>query len=109
MGDSNHGRRRSREDQRGAGREEGTNEDNPSEAYRNYRDDDPEDEGSEDGGDPRDTSRGSRRSGSARSELQVLMNFRLKVINLVNYFSTPWELDEEAVRSAYCKQVEQCF
>merc|ERR1711873_13758 len=33
----------------------------------------------------------------------------LKVINLVNYFSTPWELDEEAVRSAYCKQVEQCF
>ena len=37
------------------------------------------------------------------------MNFRLKVMNLVNYFSTPWQNDDEAVRSSYCKQVEQCY
>ena len=53
-----HGRRRGRRDREGTGREERTNEDHPSEAYRDYRDDDPEDEGSGDGGDdPRDRSK----------------------------------------------------
>ena len=112
--DSNyHGRHGGRKDQDEAGRENQGYEGDPPETphdYRDYRDDYAASEGSGDGGeDPRDRSRGSRRSGSARSDIQVFRKFRLKVQEIVNYFSTDWQRDDKDIRVAYCKQGEQCY
>ena len=36
-------------------------------------------------------------------------NFCLKIQELINYFSTNWVDDEEEIRSAYCKQIDQLY
>ena len=107
---NNHGRHGGRKNQDDAGRENQGYEGDPPETPHDYGDDYATSEGSGDGGeDPRDRSRGSRRSGSARSDIQVFRKFRLKVQEIVNYFSTDWQRDDKDIRVAYCKQGEQCY